>query len=267
MPCNRVIKSNNQFVDRPCPLRAIVFKRIIRDNTLVAGNDAGSSFGVLNYTGGCGVDSLTFGEYFLNFGGSATIDMSAGGNNTFVAGYRPASGTATLHYVGGCGDDSLTFGAGLGRQQATATFDMTAGGDNTFISGRTAALSGTVIYKGGTGADILTFGETAAFQGFLDIRLGDDAAADAITFEGTIGKEANQIGIGEGTVTIQHFNFNDDIVEVVDGISATVGEITDAGGNLTWTDAGGEHKLTFVGIGAGGTGVTATSAQLAAAII
>ena len=92
----------------------------------------------------------------------------------------------------------------------------------------------------------------------LDIRVGDDAAADKVTFEGTFG----------GNVTIQNFNFNDDRIDVEAGIAATVGEIVDDGlGNLTWTDSGRNHELTFAGIGAGGTGVIATSAELAAAII
>lgn len=67
-------------------------------------------------------------------------------------------------------------------------------------------------------------------------------------------------------VSIQHFNFNDDRVTVEYGVSATVGEIADADGNLTWTDSGGYHTITFLGIGTGGAGVLATSEQLAAAI-
>ncbi|MGB0746504.1 MAG: hypothetical protein ACPGSP_05980, partial [Alphaproteobacteria bacterium] len=85
--------------------------------------------------------------------------------------------------------------------------------------------------------------------------------ADVVTFAGAVGT-----GLGS-TVTIQKFNFNDDRIDVEAGIAATVSEIVDGGGNLTWTDSGGNHKLVFAGIGTGGTGVTATSAELAAAII
>ena len=89
-----------------------------------------------------------------------------------------------------------------------------------------------------------------------------DTAADVVTFAGAVGT-----GSGS-TVTIQNFNFNDDRIVVEAGIAATVGEIVDDGlGNLTWTDSGTNHKLIFAGIGAGGTGVIATSAELAAAII
>ena len=145
---------------------------------------------------------------------------------------------------------------------AAATFDMSAGGDNTFVAGSAAAVSsGAIVYKGGNGIDTLTFGSDAALTGgSIDIRLGADAAADKVTFQGSIG------GSG-GTVTIKNFNYNDDTIDVAAGVSAVGGEIADAGGNLTWTDSGGSHTIVFKGIGTGGTGVVATSAQLAADII
>jgi len=50
-------------------------------------------------------------------------------------------------------------------------------------------------------------------------------------------------------------------------VTATSAEITDASGDLTWTDIGGSHTIVFEGIGTGGSGVQATSAQLLADII
>ena len=232
------------------------------NNTFVAGSSAASSSGSLAYTGGTGEDSLTFGPNLVMEGGTATFDMSLGGNNTFVAGQGAASSSGSIAYTGGSGGDSLTFGDLLANGSGAATFDMSAGGDNTFVAGRAAAgSSGAIVYKGGNGIDTLTFGSNAALTGgSIDIRLGADAAADKVTFQGSIG------GSG-GTVTIKNFNYNDDTIDVAAGVSAVGGEIADAGGNLTWTDSGGSHTVVFKGIGTGGTGVVATSAQLAADII
>ena len=232
------------------------------NNKFAARSSAGYN-GVLSYTGGSGDDSLTFSGIYLAAGnGSATFDMSLGGDNTFVAGSSAAYSSGLISYTGGSGNDSLTFGDYLAMDGATATFDMSAGGDNTFVAGSAAAVSsGAIVYKGGNGIDTLTFGSDAALTGgSIDIRLGADAAADKVTFQGSIG------GSG-GTVTIKNFNYNDDTIDVAAGVSAVGGEIADAGGNLTWTDSGGSHTIVFKGIGTGGTGVVATSAQLAADII
>jgi len=236
------------------------------NNIFVAGDEAASDGGVLAYTGGSGDDMLTFGGWLADDGGTATFDMSLGGTNTFVAGENAAARGGSLSYTGGAGDDSLTFGNEL-AEDGYASFDMSMGGNNTLVAGEYAAKysnhifypnGGKLSYIGGSGVDTLTFGTSAAQGGMLDIRLGDDAAADKVTFEGTFG----------GNVTIQNFNFNDDRIDVEAGIAATVGEIVDDGlGNLTWTDSSGNHELIFAGIGAGGTGVIATSAELAAAII
>ena len=48
---------------------------------------------------------------------------------------------------------------------------------------------------------------------------------------------------------------------------ATTGEITDASGDLTWTDSGGNHTIVFEEIGTAGAGVVATATQLIADII
>ena len=56
------------------------------NNTFVAGNYAASSNGSFSYTGGSGEDSLTFGDNFAGDNGTATFDMSLGGDNTLVFG-------------------------------------------------------------------------------------------------------------------------------------------------------------------------------------
>ena len=166
-----------------------------------------------------------------------------------------------LAYTGGSGEDSLTFDDFL-AYEGTATFDMSLGGNNTFVAGSTAASSGGLLaYTGGSGEDSLTFGDRLAVRGgAATFDLGDDTAADIVTFQGSIGDRG-------GTVAIRNFNFNHDTIDVPAGVSATAGEITDASGDLTWTDSGGEHTIVFEEIGTGGAGVVATATQLIADII
>ena len=195
-------------------------------------------------------------------GNSATFNMSAGGDNFFVAGNDAASFSGSIAYTGGSGNDSLTFGQELTYYDGTATFDMSAGGNNTFVAGDSAAsYRGSIAYTGGSGDDSLTFGDKLAYNnGTATLDLGDDTAADIVTFLGTIGDSG-------GSVTIQNFNFNHDTIDVPATVTATSAEITDASGDLTWTDIGGSHTIVFEGIGTGGSGVQATSAQLLADII
>ena len=232
------------------------------NNTLIAGDRAATHTGNLSYTGGSGDDSLTFGDDLAMSTGTATFDMSLGGNNTLIAGDSAATNSANLSYTGGSGDDSLTFGNAFAEYDATATFDMSAGGNNTFVAGDSAAsYSGSIAYTGGSGDDSLTFGDKLAYNnGTATLDLGDDTAADIVTFLGTIGDNG-------GTVTIKNFNFNHDTIDVPATVTATSAEITDASGDLTWTDIGGSHTIVFEGIGTGGSGVQATSAELLADII
>ena len=104
------------------------------------------------------------------------------------------------------------------------------------------------------------FTPPVADGGTATLDLGDDTAADIVTFQGSIGESG-------GTVAIRNFNFNHDTIDVAAGVSATTGEITDASGDLTWTDSGGNHTIVFEEIGTAGAGVMATTAQLIADII
>lgn len=186
--------------------------------------------------------------------------MSLGGNNTFVAGDYAAQSGGSIAHTGGTGDDSLTFGGN--SLEGIATFDMTAGGSNRLTAGRDAGSGGgTLTYSGGSGPDELVFGDNAALDGSFNVDLGADSVADTITFEGYVGAG------GGGGVQIQNFNFNHDTIDVAAGVSATIGENTDATGDLTWTDGGGNHTIVFEDIGTGGAGVMATAAQLIAEII
>ena len=232
------------------------------DNSFVAGNHAAIDSGSIAYTGGSGDDSLTFGTYLAEDDGTATFNMSAGGDNSFVAGNNAAGFSGSIAYTGGSGNDSLTFGEDLAYDDGTATFDMSAGGNNTLVADDDAAsYSGSIAYTGGSGDDSLTFGDKLAYNnGTATLDLGDDTAADIVTFLGTIGDSG-------GSVTIQNFNFNHDTIDVPATVTATSAEITDASGDLTWTDIGGSHTIVFEGIGTGGSGVQATSAQLLADII
>ena len=257
-------------------------------DTIIAGVDSFLSFGTGSFTMGDGANSLTLGDHVLitynisyvggmdsdsvTFGSeslywfspAATFSMGAG-SNTLTIGDTAAYDAAGLQYTGGDDDDTITLGSNVVNKGFNLVMDVGAG-TNSLSVGATAAFSGGVIdYDGGSGVDTLSFGDNLATgpTGRVEIDLGaGDTAADVVTFAGAVGT-----GSGS-TVTIQNFNFNDDRIVVEAGIAATVGEIVDDGlGNLTWTDSGTNHKLIFAGIGAGGTGVIATSAELAAAII
>jgi hypothetical protein len=190
--------------------------------------------------------------------------MSLGGNNTFVVGDRAASSSGSIAYTGGSGDDSLTFGSDL-ASAGYATFYMSLGGNNTFVAGISAASSsGSIVYTGGSGDDSLMFGGDLAYGGSATLDLGDDTAADIVTFLGTIGDNG-------GTVTIKNFNFNHDTIDVpVLDPAATVGiTATNGGKDLTWVESNGSYTSTIIfdEIGPSGTGVIASSAQLGVNII
>ena len=173
------------------------------------------------------------------------------------------TGSAGDSYIGYSSASTLTPEAlDLNYPELDITFDMSAGGNNHLLAGNfVGARSGNFSYTGGSGSDVLTFGiELAVFSGNVTLNLGSDTAADTVTFQGSIGASG-------GSVTIKNFNYNHDTIDVAASVSAIAGEIVDAGGNLTWTDSGNNHTITFVGIGTGGTGVQATTAQLIADII
>ena len=235
-------------------------------NELILGSTVAYSATIpVRYEGGDGSDAITIGDKAVYNGGDATFTMG-NGTNSLTLGDNAVYNGGDITYVGGDDSDTVTIGGNsfYWGGGASGTFTM-GNGSNSLTVGATAAFSGGVIdYDGGSGVDTLSFGDNLATggTGTVEVDLGaGDTAADVVTFAGAVGT-----GSGS-TVTIQKFNFNDDRIDVEAGIAATVGEITDAGGNLTWTDSGGNHKLIFAGIGTGGTGVTATSAELAAAII
>jgi len=209
------------------------------NNTFVAGSSAASS-GSLSYTGGSGDDSLTFGPNLVLDGGTGTFDMSLGGNNTFVVGDRAASSSGSIAYTGGSGDDSLTFGSDL-ASSGTATFDMSLGGNNTFVAGINAASSsGSIVYTGGSGDDSLMFGGDLAYGGTVTLDLGDDTAAETVTFQGTIGDNG-------GSVTIKNYNYNHDKIDVPTGVTADLSELSGFLSNITWTDSSGDYTIIFEG--------------------
>jgi len=188
---------------------------------------------------------------------NAPITITGSSADSFV-GYTAASTAAATSAL-------TNLGRGPGNQ---AIFDMSAGGNNRFVAGDNAGEDlGMLVYWGGAGMDSLTFGDkdiTSLSLVYLDF--GADAASDSVTFQGSIAPPLVQ---NIGSITIKNFNYNHDTVDVLAGVSASAGEITSTNGdqNLTWTDSGGEHTITFEGIGSAGTGVVATAAQLIADII
>ena len=190
------------------------------NNTFVTGDSAASSNISFVYTGGSGTDSLTFGADFA-YSGTAVLDMSAGGNNIFVAG-DDVGKNGSFRYTGGTGDESLTFGGPrCAWDNGNVTIDMTLGGDNTLLVGTYAAAAtntvyydgGVMTYQGGMGVDNLTFGaNAAASQGVLDISLGDDAASETITFQGSVG--ADDAATASGIALIKDFDPSTDTIRL-----------------------------------------------------
>ena len=218
----------------------------------------------VKYEGGDGSDNITVGDKAFYNSGDGTFTMGNGANSLTI-GDNFAYNSGDITYVGGLDSDTITVGGNAFYFGAQGNFTM-GNGSNSLTVGATASFFGGAIdYDGGSGVDTLSFGDNLATDptGSVEINLGaGDTADDIVTFSGAVGT-----GSGS-TVTIQNFNFNDDRIHVATAISATVNEIVDDGlGNLTWTDSNGNHKLVFAGIGIGGTGVVATSAELAATII
>ena len=242
----------------PCTPEFWTDADVVNGATSITGTSCDSFIGYTAASTTATTDPLTTVGY--GFGTVATFDMSAGGNNYFVAANSAAGSSGTLSYTGGSGDDSLTFGNFLAFVGGNATFNMSAGGANTLLVGTDGAVSGGDInYTGGSGVDSLTFGDGIADgSGKATLDLGNDAASETVTFQGKIG----------GTVTIQNFRVSNDQIDVPTGISAATTEISSSGaGNvdLTWTDSGNQHTVTFAGLGPGGSNVAYTA--LTAAII
>ncbi len=220
------------------------------NNTLVAGTTpitspygAGGAAGLdgsMSYTGGPGDDTLIFGDNLAWVRGSATFDMSRGGDNTLVAGDNAASNTASLVYIGGAGDDSLTFGAQLAGNLSSATFDMSEGGSNTFVAGSSAISgNGSIVYKGGTGDDSLTFGGNS-LEGIATFDMTAGGSNHL-----TAGRDA---GSGGGTLTYSGGSGPD---ELVFGDNAAL----DGSFNVDLGADSVADTITFEGyVGAGGAG-------------
>ncbi|MGB1245666.1 MAG: hypothetical protein ACPG88_09585, partial [Porticoccaceae bacterium] len=130
-------------------------------NSLSAEESAGNKFGSLDYRGGPGDDSLTFGNGLAG-AGAATFDMSLGGNNTFVAGNGAGNLSGRIDYTGGSGDDTLTFGTDLGGQGGSVSLDLSGGSNSVLALSGAASSFGEIVYSGGSGSDTLVFGHGLA---------------------------------------------------------------------------------------------------------
>lgn len=218
------------------------------NNTFEALDYGAEDGGVLSYAGGSGDDSLTFEDELASVSGSATFDMFRGGNNTFEAGDTAANSHGSIAYIGGSGDDSLTFGADLAAFNGTATFDMSRGGNNTLVAGTAAARAeGLLSYIGGPGGDSLTFGDyLAANDGNANLDLGDDTAADTITFP----------GIADGETSISNFDPTDGDTIVLQLFNDTA-DVT-----LSPSGGGSDTQVSASGIAFVLTGITTGSLAL-----
>ena len=113
------------------------------NNYFQAGSNAAYKFGDLDYVGGTGSDTLSFGSQLAK-GGDAYFDMNAGGTNTLTAGTF-AGRDGEITYMGGTGSDSLTFGTGVahgGDVKIYLRSDSAA--DSVSLTGTVAENSGSM---------------------------------------------------------------------------------------------------------------------------
>jgi hypothetical protein len=156
-------------------------------NTFQAGASAGWSSGTTNspailYTGGTGVDDISFGDR-LAFRGYVTIDLTAGGNNVLSFG-QAAAQRGELVVNLGSGADSLTFGADAAARTSPfhdfARVEIDLGNDSS---------ADTIVFLGAVG----TGGGSLVIQNF------DHLDGDTIDVNDLSGFTASVTSAGAGT--------------------------------------------------------------------
>ena len=127
-------------------------------------------------------------------------------------------------------------------------------GANSLIAGTDAAYFGHFRYNGGTGTDSLVFGSGALYGNDSIVDLGNDTAADEITFLGTAG-----FGLPNHPA-VQNFDTDDgDMIYLPTGVTADISEITAYGTDLTWEDYSGHYCLTFADLSSIGSDPTSVA--------
>lgn len=156
-------------------------------NTFQAGASAGWYSGTTNspailYTGGTGVDDISFGDR-LAFRGYVTIDLTAGGNNVLSFG-QAAAQRGELVVNLGSGADSLTFGADAAARTSPfhdfARVEIDLGNDSS---------ADTIVFLGAVG----TGGGSLVIQNF------DHLDGDTIDVNDLSGFTASVTSAGAGT--------------------------------------------------------------------
>jgi hypothetical protein len=166
--------------------------------------------GAFKFTGGDGVDVVTFAGAFTTVGGGATIKLGGGGDDVIGSATRVIFGKG-LTIDGGSGNDEVRL----------ATVD---GGELRVV--------GNLTFAGGAGDDLLAVGFTNArtiVTGAL--KLTDVSGNETVQFAGTnadVGSLSLLAGIGSNT-------FNSTVTHYV------------VAKNVQWTSGNGTDNVTFAG--------------------
>lgn len=179
----------------PHPNQAIIDLSGGGDNYVRAGSMVAGGAGYLNYTGGPGIDDLSFTN-MLAYTGTATFSMGAGGLNTFVAGTSAAISAGFLTYSGGAGTDDITIGDKAAANAGNIAIDL--------------------------GLD--TVGDTVKFQG--SVGQSNDTVSIQ-NFDASDGDEIILIGQSTGSVDYSVVNVNDVEVSAPSGTATVVFTIRD----------------------------------------
>lgn len=216
------------------------------NNHLLVGDSAASGASI-NYIGGTGNDTLTFGNSLAANSGNLSATLGNGINSVSIsnqAGVTIGSGSfgSSITLDGGSGTDQVTVGNQAG---GTLTFRLGDGSNSVSVG---TASSATFAYVGGSGPDSLSL--QSALTGTIDF--GSDVAADSLV-----------IPNGAAGLTISNFDVTDGDTVDIPG-AANTSNLSVAGADYQYTDLGTPSiQLTFGAVA--GAGVS--TADLMAALI
>lgn len=177
---------------------------------LDGGNDVADENGNnINVTGDAsliGVNTFVNNNVMM-FGGNLLFDVSGDSNNSIFSDNSPITIAGNFTYVGNSGDDTIIFDT---TSEVGGNMLINAGGGNNTAVLVNVLGGNSVIYNGGSGVDMVTYGTSGA-SATLDISLG--AGDDNFTLNAGTGINSPltvNFGTGADTFTNNYglFDFN-----------------------------------------------------------
>ncbi len=108
------------------------------------------------------------------------------------------------------------------------------------LGNNAAASGGSISYLGGSGKDILGFGDNLAENGTAILHLGSDTAADRVFFDASVGAAS-------GSVIIQNFDASDGDEITVNALStASVSYSVSGVDDVLVSGVNGTATVTFI---------------------